>query len=67
MPGLRRRELVNNCLAQLRASNQAIVSTRLQLDLKSRELVAVWKSRNAWQDRAEQEERLRKDAEAYIA
>ena len=60
------RALYNNCMVQLRASNQAVVSLRLQLDLKSRELVAVWKSRNAWQDRAEAEERLRKDAEAYI-
>ena len=60
-------ELVNNCLAQLRAANQEGGALRLQLDLKSRELVAVWKSRNAWQDRAEKEERIRKDAEAYIA
>ena len=60
------RALYNNCMVQLRAANQAVVSLRLQLDLKSRELVAVWKSRNAWQDRAEAEERLRKDAESYI-
>ena len=60
------RALYDNCMARLRAANQEIVALRLQLDLKSRELVAVWKSRNAWQDRAEAEERLRKDAEAYI-
>ena len=60
------RELVDNCLSQLRAANQESGALRLQLDLKSRELVAVWKSRNAWQDRAEKEKALRKDAEAYI-
>ena len=60
------RALYNNCMARLRAANQAVVAVRLQLDLKSGELVAVWKSRNAWQAQAEAEERLRKDAEAYI-
>ena len=60
------RELYENCRVQLRAANQEAGAIRLQLDLKSSELVAVWKSRNAWQDRAEKEKRLRKDAEAYI-
>ena len=60
------RALYNNCMVQLRAANEEVGSLRLQLDLKSRELVVVWKSRNAWQDRAEAEELLRKDAEAYI-
>ena len=61
------RALYNNCMVQLRAANQEVMTINLRLDLKSRELVAVWKSRNAWQSRAEAEELLRKDAEAYIA
>ena len=60
------RALYDNCMAQLRAANQAVVSLRLQLDLKSRELVVISTSRNTWKDLAEKEKVLRKDAEAYI-
>ena len=59
-------QLVNNCLEQLRAANQEVGSIRLQLELKSRELVVISASRNFWKDLAEKEKMLRKDAEAYI-
>ena len=67
MPKMASLELVNNCLAQLRASNQESVALSLQLDLKEREVIAVSASRASWKYQAETEKGLRLDAEAYIA